>query len=104
MTTALRPAPARIPCLREAARAAFAELFPAPQSLAPAPQRSSPAPQRPSQALQRRVAEKPWLDPRVVAMSFQRADGQWLFCPWLMAGRDDFYSEIAAGSAAASRR
>ena len=97
MTTALRPAPARMPCLREAARAAFAELFPAPQSVAPAPQRPSPAPQR-------RVAEKPWLDPRVVAMSFQRADGHWLFCPWLMAGRDDFYSEIAAGSAAASRR
>ena len=39
------------------------------------------------------VDRRPWIDPQVVALSIQRADGQWHYCPWLAAGRDDLYDE-----------
>jgi hypothetical protein len=32
-----------------------------------------------------------WLDPAVLALSFQRGDGEWRFSPWLIAGREDLY-------------
>ena len=66
--------------LRGLARAAVAEQVPPAVEATPA---------RPSSP-----ASTPWLDPAVVAMSFQRADGEWHFCPWLLAGREDLYSAI----------
>lgn len=34
-------------------------------------------------------ADEPWIDPAVVALSLQRADGEWRYCPWLITGSDD---------------
>ena len=34
-------------------------------------------------------AEEPWIDPAVVALSLQRPDGEWRYCPWLITGSDD---------------
>jgi hypothetical protein len=39
------------------------------------------------------VPEDPWIEPGVVALSVQRADGEWRYCPWLLAGRDDLLDE-----------
>jgi hypothetical protein len=39
-----------------------------------------------------REPERPWLDPQVIALSFQRADGEWHYCPWMTEGRDDLYA------------
>ncbi|HET9051617.1 MAG TPA: hypothetical protein VFO60_07925 [Candidatus Dormibacteraeota bacterium] len=54
----------------------------------PRPRHARPA--APS-AKRRRRAERPWIDPAVVALSCQRPDGEWRFCPWMTAGREDLY-------------
>lgn len=52
-----------------------------------------PAKQRGGAARSRRARrpEVPWIDPAVVALSCQRPDGEWRYCPWMTAGREDLY-------------
>ena len=52
-----------------------------------------PAKQRGAAARSRRARrpEVPWIDPAVVALSCQRHDGEWRYCPWMTAGREDLY-------------